>query len=151
MYYLMKGTVNDDEYGEGSFEWVLEADSVEAAKAQLDENEIVEEIREISVEERIEREEKALFKSIKREYLERRFGHCMVREFAKYQREMESNPEMYYKALVEYNKMHRLMKRLNRRNGFEKITIAQFFDLVNKLIDAQTEEEFNSILHSVDN
>ena len=64
---------------------------------------------------------------------------------------MESDPEMFYKALVEYNKAHRLMKRLSRRNGFEKITIAQFFDLVNKLIDAQTEEEFNNILQSVDN
>ena len=64
---------------------------------------------------------------------------------------MESDPEMFYKALVEYNKAHRLMKRLNRRNGFEKITIAQFFDLVNKLIDAKTEEDFNTILRSVDN
>ena len=149
MYYLMRGTVKD-EYGDG-IEWVLEADSAEAAKAQLDESEVLEEIREISVEERIEREEKVLFKAIRNEYLDRRFGHCTVREFAKYQTEMETNPEMYYKALVEYNKMHRLLKRLNRRNGFEKITVAQFFELVNKLIDAQTEEEFNSILHSVDN
>ena len=149
MYYLMKGIVQDED-GEGTFEWVLEAESIEAAKAQLDENEILEKIREISVEERIEREKSALFKSIKHEYLERRFGHCNVRDFVKYQREMETDLEMYYKALVEYNKAHRLMKRLNRRNGFDKITIAQFFDLVNKLIDAQTEEEFNSILHSVD-
>lgn len=150
MYYLMKGTVND-EYGDGTFEWVLEADSVEAAKAQLDENEVLEAIREISVEERIEREEKAIFESAKRDYLYRRYSDCSIREYSKYQRQMESDPEMFYKALVEYNKAHRLMKRLNRRNGFEKITIAQFFDLVNKLIDAKTEEDFNTILRSVDN
>lgn len=150
MYFLMKGVVRD-EHGEGTFEWVLEADSIEAAKAQLDENEILEEIREISVEERIEREKNTIFESAKRDYLYRRYSECSIREYSKYQRQMETDPEMYYKALVEYNKAHRLMKRLNRRNGFEKITIAQFFELVNKLIDAQTEEEFNSILHSVDN
>jgi len=152
MYYLVKGFGND-EHGEYaySFEWVLEADSEEAAKAQLDENAVLEEIREISVEERIEREEKALFETIRRDYLYRRYSECSIREYGQYQRQMENDPEMYYKALVEYNKAHRLMKRLNRRNGFEKITIAQFFDLVNKLIDAKTEEEFNSILHSVDN
>lgn len=149
MYYLVKGLIKDD-IG-GSFEWVIEAESEEAAKAQLEENEILEEIREIPVEERIEREEKALFEAIKREYIIRRFGDCAVREFMHQQREMESKPEMYYKALVEYNNAHRLVKRLNRRKGFDKITMAQFFDLVNKLIDAKTEEEFNAILHSVDN
>lgn len=150
MYYLVKGVVSD-EYGESSFEWVVEADSLEAAKTKLEKHEVLEEIREISVEERIEREKQAMFHSVKWEYLERRYGDCGVREFTKRQREMKTNAEMFYKALVENNITHRLLKRLNRRNGFEKITIAQFFDLVNKLIDAQTEEEFNSILHSVDN
>lgn len=152
MYYLVIGYVKDKTTGDydGSFDWILEAESEEAAKAQLEENEILEEIREISVEERIEREEKVLFEAIKNEYLMRRLGDCTVREYANKQREMRTNPEMYYKALVEYNKMHRLIKRLHRRNGFDKITVAQFFDLVNKLIDAETEEEFNAILHSVD-
>ena len=149
MFYLLKGH-NDGELG-GCFEWVLEAESQEAAKSQLEENDILEEIREISVEERIEREEKSLSETIKNEYLMRRYGDCPIIEYSKRQKEMRTNPEMYYRALVEYNQAHRLIKRLNRRDGFAKITIAQFFDLVNKLIDAKTEEEFNAILHSVDN
>ena len=144
----MKGFVKDDKGG--SFEWILEAKSEEVAKAQLLEDEILEEIREISVEERIEREENRLFESIKNEYLLRRFGNSTIREYANQQKEMSTNPEMYYKALVEYNKMHSLTRRLNRRGGFDKITVAQFFDLVNKLMDAKTEEEFNAILRSVD-
>lgn len=150
MYYLVKGRTSG-EFGDGTFDWVIEADSEESAKAQLDINDVLEEIREISVEERIEREEKELFESIKNEYLDRRFGHCTVREYGKQQRGMKTNPEMYYNALVECNKMHYYIKRLSRRNGFPQITIAQFFDIINKLIDAKTEEEFNSILHSVDN
>lgn len=147
MYYLIKG-ISSDEFG-GSFEWVLEAESEDAAKAQLMENEICEEIREISVEERIEREEKALSNGIKGEYLYRRYKDCPIKEYAKYQKEMETNPEIYYKALVEFNKMNRLIKRLARRNGFETITMAKFFETVNKLIDAKTEEEFNTIVQGI--
>ena len=55
MYYLVKGICHD-ELG-GSFEWVINADSKEAVLAELDETDEVLELREISVEERIEREE----------------------------------------------------------------------------------------------
>ncbi|HBN12776.1 MAG TPA: hypothetical protein DD415_04085 [Clostridiales bacterium] len=149
MFYLMKGKIND-EYG-GSFEWVVEADSIEAAKAQLEQGQALEEIHEISVEERIDREKKELCEAVKRNYLDRRFRDRPALEYFKYLNEMESEyPEMYYIALKEFNIMQRLTKRLSRRNGFEKVTIAQFFDLVNKLIDAKDEEEFNSILRSLD-
>lgn len=148
MFYLMRGIIND-EFNDGSFEWVLEADSEEAAKSQLSENEICEEIREISVEERIEREEKSFREAVKRDYLYRRYQDCPIKEYAKYQRDMDSNPESYYKALVEFNKVNRLIKRLQRRNGFETMTMSKFFETVNKLIDAKTEEEFNKILQSV--
>ena len=148
MFYLMRGICTDEIDG-GSFEWVLEADSEDAARAQLADNEICEEIREISVEERIEREEKSFREAVKWDYLYRRYQDCTVREFAKYQRDMYTNPETYYKALVEFNQMNRLIKRLQRRKGFENITMKEFFDTVNKLIDAKTEEEFNSILQSV--
>lgn len=147
MYYLLKGHVKDED---GYFEWVVEANSIEDAKAKLEKNDILDEIREISVEERIEREKKDLLDSIQYDYLIRRFGNCTIREFGKNQREMKTNPEMYYKALVEFNKANRLIKRLYRRGGFNKITMAQFFEIINKLIDAQTEEEFNTILQNVD-
>ena len=153
MYYLVIGYVKDKTTGdyEGSFDWILEAESEEAAKAQLEENEILEEIREISVEERIEREKQEIFKSVKAEYLTRRYGRCPKEENLRRQDELETDPERFYEALVEYNKSRRLIKRLRRLKGFDKVTINQYFDLVNKLIDAKTEEEFNTILHSVDN
>ena len=62
MYYLVKGICHD-ELG-GSFEWVIDADSKEAVLAELDETDEVLELREISVEERIEREEKEIFDNI---------------------------------------------------------------------------------------
>ena len=71
MYYLVKGICHD-ELG-GSFEWVINADSKEAVLAELDETDEVVELREISVEERIEREEREIFDNVKREYI---FNHA---------------------------------------------------------------------------
>ena len=100
MYYLVKGICHD-ELG-GSFEWVINADSKEAVLAELDETDEVLELREISVEERIEREEKEIFDNIKREYLSNRYGDCNIREFSKVQKQIEEDKEMYYDALVDY-------------------------------------------------
>ena len=50
-------------------EWIVEADNKEDAIKQLQDGEELIEIREISVEERIQREEKDLFQRIKWDYL----------------------------------------------------------------------------------
>ena len=112
MYYLVKGICNDE--FEGSFEWVINAESKEAVLAELDKTWTVTELREISVEERIERKEKEIFDDIKREYIFNRYGDCSFREFSKVQKQMEEDKEMYYTALVDYSKRMRFKKRLLR-------------------------------------
>ena len=108
MYYLVKGICHD-ELG-GSFEWVINADSKEAVLAELNETDEVLELREISVEERIEREEKEIFSNVKREYISNRYGDCTIKEFSKVQNQMEEDKGMYYDALVDYNKRMRFKK-----------------------------------------
>lgn len=147
MYYLLKGRLSD-EAGE-SFVWVIEAESEDAAIAQLTEVEVLEEIREISVEERIEREENELFATIKNDYMERRYSDYPVREFCNVYKEMKSDREMYYKALYEFNTIHRLVKRLYKRQEFKKMDVEQFSDLIIKLVDVKGEEELNALLQSV--
>lgn len=144
MYYLVKGICHD-ELGD-SFEWVINSDSKEAVLAELDETDEVLELREISVEERIEREEKEIFDNIKREYLSNRYGDCPIREFSKAQKQMEEDKEMYYNALVDYNKRMRFKKRLLRFIDSNVMTLAQFNKALIALCDAKTDEEFNSIL-----
>ena len=102
--------------------------------------------QEISVEERIEREEKEIFDNIKREYLSNRYGDCTIREFSKVQKQIEEDKEMYYDALVDYNKRMRFKKRLLRFIDSNVMTLAQFNKALIALCDAKTDEEFNSIL-----
>lgn len=144
MYYLVKGICHD-ELG-GSFEWVINADSKEAVLAELNETDEVLELREISVEERIEREEKEIFSNVKREYLSNRYGDCTIKEFSKVQNQMEEDKEMYYDALVDHNKRMRFKRRLLRFVDINDMTLAQINKVLIDLCDAKTDEEFNSIL-----
>lgn len=144
MYYLVKGICHDEEGG--SFDWVVKADSKEAVLAQLDEKDEVTELREISVEERIEREEKEIFDNIKREYLLNHYGDCTIREYSKVQKQIEADKEMYYDALVEHNKLMRFKRRLMRSVDKDVITVNQLDKIIIALCEAKTEEEFNTIL-----
>ena len=158
MYYFVNFTYKDEIMEADSdvtllpCEWVVKADSkeevIEQIKKDIELDEILE-IREISVEERITREQGDLLEMVKREYLYRRCGNMSIREFSKVSREMENNPELQYLALKEFNAKQRLTRRLSRQKGFKDMTMAEFNEKINQLIDAKDEEEFNKILKSI--
>ena len=158
MYYFVKFTYRDEIMEEEESvillpcEWVISADSkkdaIEQIKEEIELDEILE-LREISAEERIEREQSDLLEMVKRDYLYRRCSDMPIREYNKVRREMESNPELQYLALKEFNAKQRLTKRLSRQEGFKDMTMAEFNEKINQLIDAKDEEEFNKILRNV--
>ena len=153
MYYLIIGTYQDEKAIEGleygNFEWVVEADNQESAISQLEKCETLISIREISVEERIKREEQELLDSIKREYVFQIVGDLPIREANKQIREMKANREIYYLALKSFNKRQRLARLLKRQKGYGGLSMSEYVEVVNKLIDAQTEEEFNKVLSEI--
>lgn len=103
-------------------EWIIEANSkdetIEQVKKEIELDEVIE-LREISAEERIEREGKELLQRVKWDYLYRRCGDMPICEYRKIQKELENNLEMQYLALKEFNAKQRLIKRLSRQNGLE--------------------------------
>ena len=149
MYYLITGTY-EDEVGSGNFEWVMEAENQAAAIAQLEKGETLVSIREISVEERIEREERDLLEGIEHEYIFQIVGDLPIREANKQMREMKANREIYYLALKSFNKRQRLTRMLKRQKGYGELSMTEYVGVLNKLIDAQTEEEFNNVLNSLE-
>ena len=149
MYYLITGTYEDED-GSGNFEWVVEAENQAAAIAQLEKGETLVSIREISVDERIEREERDLLEGIEREYIFQIVGDLPIREANKQMREMKANREIYYLALKSFNKRQRLTRMLKRQKGYGDLSMTEYVEVLNKLIDAQTEEEFNNVLNSLE-
>ena len=152
MYFLITGTWQEETnegLDSGDFEWVVEATDQEAAIAQLEKGETLVSIREISVEERIKREERELLESIEREYIFQIVGDLPIREATKQMREMKANREIYYLALKSFNKRQRLMRVLKRQKGVGELSTTEYAEVLNKLIDAQTEEEFNRVLSEI--
>lgn len=152
MYYLITGTWQEETsegLDGGDFEWVVEAADQETAIAQLEKGETLVSIREISVEERIKREERELLESIEREYIFQIVGDLPIREANKQIREMKANREIYYLALKSFNKRQRLARLLKRQKGYGGLSMTEYVEVVNKLIDAQTEEEFNKVLREI--
>ena len=152
MYYLITGTWQEETtegVDGGDFEWVVEAENQAAAIAQLEKGETLVSIREISVEERIEREERDLLEGIEREYIFQIVGDLPIREANKQMREMKANREIYYLALKSFNKRQRLTRMLKRQKGYGELSMTEYTSIMNKLIDAQTEEEFNRVLSEI--
>ena len=146
MYYLIKGKIEDD-FGCGSSSWVVEAATQEDALAKLEAGEELESIREISVEERVEREERDLLNTIKREYFFQIAGDIPIREANKKLIELEADPENYYIALAEFNKNQRLARILKKNKSYKDWTVGEFEEKIKQLSRATTEDEFNKILN----
>lgn len=158
MYFFIKFTYKDEILEADPdtellpCEWIIEANSkeeaIEQVKKEIELDEVLE-LREISVEERIEREGKELLQRAKWDYLYRRCGDVPIREYSKIQKELDNNLEMQYLALKEFNAKQRMLKRLSRQDGFKDMTMSEFDEKINLLIDARDEEEFNKILRAV--
>ena len=154
MYFLITGTYQDKQDVEGlecgNFEWVIEADNQVAAIAQLEKGETLISIREISVEERIKREEQELLDSIKREYVFQIVGDLPIREASRQMKELNANPEIYYLALKSFNKRQTLMRVLKRQKGIGRLSMTEYSDVLKQLIDANNEEDFNKVLSMIE-
>ena len=148
MYYLVSGT------GDGSFEWVIEADSEESAKQNamkdLSADDKITSIKALSIEECIELGYKELSNEIKRYYFESH--HDMktitVREYAKLEKQFKKNQDGYYEALKEFNEKLRLIRLLNRIANIDEMKLGKLKHYLNLLTRAKTEEEFNEILNN---
>lgn len=154
MYFLITGTYQDEQDVEGlecgNFEWVVEANNQDSAISQLEKGETLISIREISVEERIKREEQELLDSIKREYVFQIVGDLPIREASRQMKELNANPEIYYLALKAFNKRQRLMRVLKRQKGIGSLSMTEYSDVLKQLIDANNEEDFNKVLSMIE-
>lgn len=148
MYYLVSGT------GDGSFEWVIEADSEKSARQNamkdLIEGDKITSIKELSAGECIEIGYKELSNEIKRYYFESHYDMktITVREYTEIEKQFKENPDGYYKALKEFNERLRLIRLLNRVADIDEMKLGELKRYLNLLTQAKTEEEFNEILNN---
>ena len=154
MYYLIKGILHDSEdmeIIEGTFEWaVTSEEDKEKALADLFAYEEVTEIKEITLEECIEHEEKIMRSYVCKDYTLRRCLDMEEDAYLETQKELNAQSELYLKALREYNRREVLIKRLMRMKSIEKMQMGEYFKILNELLDAETDEEMNKILRRIE-
>lgn len=147
MYYLVSGT------GDGSFEWVIKADSEESARQNamkdLSADDKITSITQLSINECVELGYKELSNEIKRYYFESHYAMktITVREYAEIEKQFKENSDGYYKALKDFNEKLRLIRLLNRVADIDEMKLGELKRYLNLLIQAKTEEEFNEILN----
>lgn len=150
MYYLIKGILHDSEDPEiieGTFEWAVE--NKEEALANIRDYEEVTEVVEITLEECIAHEEKIMRSYVQKDYLLRRCSNLEEEEFFAKQKELAEPSELYLTALREYNVRELLLKRLMRQKNFRKMTMGEYLDILNELVDAKDYDEVNEIIRRV--
>ena len=108
------------------------------------------EIKEITLEECIEHEEKIMRSYVRKDYTLRRCLDMEEDAYFETQKELNAQSELYLKALREYNRREVLMKRLMRMKGLEKMQMGEYFKILNELLDAETDEEMNKILRRIE-
>lgn len=147
MYYLVLGV--DD----GSFEWVIEADSIESARQNamkdLGSADKITSIKKLSINECIELGYKELSNEIKRYYFESHYNlkNIAAKGYLKIDEQLGEELDGYYKALKEFNKKLRLLRLLNRVADVDDMKLGELKKCMNSLSQAKTEEEFNEILN----
>ena len=155
MYYLITIRAKQSEINQCDFNYdvVVVAKSMEDAKSDFESNhedyEELIDIREISVEERIEREQKEILEWIKRECMRDFAKNMTLREFPTKQDELLNNKELEYLLLQAYKKKLRIKRVVGRQEGIDNLTIKEYDEIVCKIVDAQTEEEINEILKKI--
>ena len=154
MYYLIKGVIRDSENSEeieNKFEWAVRSEEEkEKALADLYDNEEVTEIIEITLDDCIAHEEKIMRSYVRKDYLIRRCADLDEDDYLEAEYQLNEPSELYLTALREYNRREVLMKRLMRRKNFKNIKMGDYFKALNELVAAETDEEINRILRSID-
>lgn len=160
MYYLITIRVKEHEqnYQDFDYDCVVFADSIDGARKNFEEHhndyEELVDVREISVEERIERQQQEVCERVLRSCYGSLKRH--IENSAKWQRWLagkegllNDRKEMEYLVLQEYAQIHKIKKIVDRQPGVENLTIKEYEEVIYKVMDAQTEEEINDALNSI--
>ena len=151
MYYLVKGKCIE-EY-QGTFEWVITADSKEDAildvKKDLTKQDVITEVEELSVEQCIEREMEDIKSEIKRQYLISHYDYenVPIRRYNEIKKEFDSSPDNFYQAVKEANMKLRLLRRIKRFVNIENVKLNDVRKFLTEAVKTENEEQITEIIN----
>ena len=154
MRYLIKGILHRVDEPDLDFSWAVNSEEEKvkalAELAQSDCEEVTE-ILEITLDDCIEQEFNIMIDNARKDYLIRRCTHLSDKEYFAKKQELLEDGELFLTALKEFNKKELLIRRMKRKNvkRFMKMTMGEYLDILNELVDAKNYDEVNEIIRRV--
>ena len=99
----------------------------------------------------IEQEFNIMIDNARKDYLIRRCLQLSDEEYFAKKQELLEDGELFLTALKEFNKKELLMRRMKRKNvkRFMKLTMGEYLEIINQLIDTETDAEIDTILRKL--
>ena len=94
---------------------------------------------------------KDIIREIYRQYLIIKYNHekMPIREYAKLQRQFDNSSDEQYEAVKLAAKQLRIFRRIKRVVDIDKMTWKAVYNAVNRLTEAETEEEFDKAFNEI--
>lgn len=158
--YFAQLHTDSEDFNFDNISGIFKADSPEDAKQQAlahNETGLIGEmsaddwdvfVDEMTVEQCIEEQMVDLKRQFIRKYLNRHFNYekLPIRQAIALERENNDNLDFYYEVLCDLNKEYRIIQALKRNKNIGKLTVAEYNDILERMMSAISESEYNSAI-----
>ncbi len=100
-----------------------------------------------NIEELLQEERNALFKSVLYDYCVSR--DISAKEYVELQKQFEQSPKLQYEAIRRFNRKIRLFRGIAKEPYRANLRLDELFEGIDKLAEAEDEETFNEIYSTI--
>ena len=100
-----------------------------------------------NIEELLQEERNALFKSVLYDYCVSR--DISAKEYVELQKQFEQSPKLQYEAIRRFNRKIRLFRGIAKEPYRADLRLCELFGGIDKLAEAEDEETFNEIYSTI--
>ena len=105
------------------------------------------ELGDDNIEELLQKERDALFKSVFHDYCVSR--DISAKEYVELQKQFEQSPKLQYEAIKRFNRKIRLFRGIVKGPYRADLRLCELFETIDKLVEAEDEETFNEIYSTI--
>ena len=105
------------------------------------------ELGDDNIEELLQKERDALFKSVFHDYCVSR--DISAKEYVELQKQFEQSPKLQYEAIKRFNRKIRLFRGIVKEPYRAGLRLCELFEVIDKLVEAEDEETFNEIYSTI--
>ena len=100
-----------------------------------------------NIEALLQKERDALIESVFHDYCVSR--GILLKEYVESQKKFEQSSKLQYEAIRRFNRKLRLFRKIVKEPYRADLQLDELFEIIDKLVDAESEEAFNEIYSTI--